>query len=221
MTFKNNGTDNNCSFGENISVEGFVEGNNNNIVIDNCSYPSSINLRINGNNNVIHIETLIRADVRVEVGTRVPAHRTNLSIGKGTSIEPGAAFLLVTSGSKIHIGSDCLIAADLRIRCGEMPHLLFSKSSGEYVGVSEGVHIGDHVWIGERVYLTKNASVAKGCVIAACSVVTKRFAEPDAIVGGNPARIVKRDVEWVRNPDFIKKGTAMWDSYHAQKNKFE
>lgn len=57
-------------------------------------------------------------------------------------------------------------------------------------GIDNKIIIEDDVWIGANVTLLKNAHISKGCVIGACSVVTKKT-EPYGIYVGNPARLVK------------------------------
>lgn len=47
------------------------------------------------------------------------------------------------------------------------------------------------VWIGEGAYLAHNLTLGIGSVVAARSVVT-RSVEPYMIVGGNPARVIRR-----------------------------
>ena len=54
----------------------------------------------------------------------------------------------------------------------------------------EPVVIEDDVWIGTRVVILPGVHIGTGAVLGACSVVTKDV--PDyAVVGGNPARILK------------------------------
>ena len=52
------------------------------------------------------------------------------------------------------------------------------------------VMIGENVWIGSDVSIMPGVSIGNGCVIAANSVVTKDI-PPLAIVGGNPAQVLK------------------------------
>jgi maltose O-acetyltransferase len=52
------------------------------------------------------------------------------------------------------------------------------------------VVIGDDVWIGTRVVIMPGVSIGRGAVVGACSVVT-RPVPSNAVVAGNPARIVK------------------------------
>lgn len=52
------------------------------------------------------------------------------------------------------------------------------------------IFIGDNVWVGFNSIILKGVTIGNGAVIAAGSVVTKNV--PDfAVVGGNPAKIIK------------------------------
>lgn len=52
------------------------------------------------------------------------------------------------------------------------------------------VVIGNDVWIGGNVTILPGVKIGNGAILGACAVVTKSV--PDyAIVGGNPARIIK------------------------------
>lgn len=61
--------------------------------------------------------------------------------------------------------------------------------------VTRPVVIGKRVWIGCNVLIMKGVTVGDGAVIAAGSVVTKDVPAA-ALVGGNPARILKENVTW-------------------------
>lgn len=53
--------------------------------------------------------------------------------------------------------------------------------------------IEDDVWIGVRTIFTPGHRIGKGSIIGAGSVVTKDV-EPYSIVGGNPAKLIKKRV---------------------------
>lgn len=62
-------------------------------------------------------------------------------------------------------------------------------------GEDKDVHICQNVWIASFVFILPGVTVGEGAVIAGGSIVTKNV-PPLAIVGGNPARIIKyRDAE--------------------------
>jgi acetyltransferase-like isoleucine patch superfamily enzyme len=53
------------------------------------------------------------------------------------------------------------------------------------------VKIADNVWIGMNAVILKGVTVGENSVVAAGSVVTKSV-EPNTVVAGNPAVVVKR-----------------------------
>lgn len=61
----------------------------------------------------------------------------------------------------------------------------------EYEGYIVGdVKIEDNVWIGDRAIILQGVSIGKHAIVGAGAVVTKNV--PDyAIVGGNPAKVIK------------------------------
>ncbi len=53
----------------------------------------------------------------------------------------------------------------------------------------------DYVWVGSNVIIAGNVTIGEGAIIAAGAVVTKDVPKY-AIVGGNPAKVIKyRDIE--------------------------
>ncbi|MDA0117369.1 CatB-related O-acetyltransferase [Vibrio sp. T11.5] len=72
-----------------------------------------------------------------------------------------------------------------------------------YQGKGDTV-IDDGVWIGMRAMIMPGVTLGEGAVVAANSVVTKDV-EPYAIVGGNPARLVKYRFA----PELIEKLVAL------------
>ena len=73
--------------------------------------------------------------------------------------------------------------------------------NGGFEGLSKGdICVDDDVWIGYGATILSGVHIGQGAIVAACSVVTKDV-PPYAIVGGNPARIIK----YRFSPDFINK----------------
>lgn len=56
--------------------------------------------------------------------------------------------------------------------------------------IKKNVKIGDCVWLGNRVMIMGGVNIGEGAIVAAGSVVTKDV-PPLAIVGGNPAKVIK------------------------------
>jgi acetyltransferase-like isoleucine patch superfamily enzyme len=59
---------------------------------------------------------------------------------------------------------------------------------------SSPVLINDNCWLGENVSILPGVTLGKNCIVGANSLVTKSF-ESNCILGGNPARLLKRYCE--------------------------
>lgn len=86
-------------------------------------------------------------------------------------------------GDYFHSGIDCMIITENHNYEG-------SRIPYDETFITKEVIIGDCVWFGNRVLVTGNVTIGEGAIIAAGAVVTKDV-PPLAIVGGNPARIIK------------------------------
>jgi acetyltransferase-like isoleucine patch superfamily enzyme len=106
-------------------------------------------------------------------------------------------------GSTLKIGSFCSIAENVTILLGgnhptewvsSFPFsVVFDKFNDiTYSHASKGdVIIGNDVWIGINVTILSGVTIGDGAIIAANANVTKNV-EPYAIVGGNPAKTIKK-----------------------------
>ncbi len=222
MSFEFDGVENQCIIGEGVSLTGWIRGRGNVVKIDKSINESKIDLRINGNYNLVTIyQPFAIKSLSISIGNHIPAHSAEMVVGEGFSIEGGGSFLLYNSGNKLNIGKNCMFSNMVTIRCGESPHLLFDRVTGDYLDISDGVSVGDHVWVGEKCYLTKRVQIPSECVIAACSVVTKKFDQSHSVIAGNPARVVRENIEWVRNHSHLVDGSPYDISYKKCADKYK
>jgi len=66
---------------------------------------------------------------------------------------------------------------------------------GQEHKMTQPIIIEDHVWIGKNVIILKGVTIGKGAIVGAGSVVTKSVL-PGTAVAGNPARVIKDNIEW-------------------------
>lgn len=95
----------------------------------------------------------------------------------------------VTFGDNFHSGENCrMITSNHNYDGGEaIPY--------DCTHVAKEIVIGDNVWFGDSVIVTGNVTIGEGAVVGAGAVVT-RDVPALAVVGGNPARVIKyRDRE--------------------------
>lgn len=97
----------------------------------------------------------------------------------------------------VEIGRDCLVAADVQLRASDM-HRMVDRASGQPVNPARPIVVGDNVWLCAEAVLLKGARVPDGCVVGLRSVVTRGFDEPDCVLAGSPARVVRRGIAWSR-----------------------
>jgi virginiamycin A acetyltransferase len=129
---------------------------------------------------------------------------------------------------KIVIGKKCSIAMNCTFICSN--HLidtfstypsttsLFSHKKGNLSGYSKGdIIIKNDVWIGVNSTIMDGITIGNGAVVAAGSVVTKDV-DAYAVVGGNPAKIIKYRFS-LEIIDEIEK-TQFWDMDINEINKF-
>ncbi|MBO8759626.1 type 8 capsular polysaccharide synthesis protein Cap8J, partial [Staphylococcus aureus] len=56
----------------------------------------------------------------------------------------------------------------------------------------EDVKIGNYSWIGMNSVILPGVELGEHTIVGAGSVVTKSFPEGNVVIGGNPAKIIKK-----------------------------
>lgn len=132
------------------------------------------------------------------------ASRFVAGCGKNVNFERGARFdSELTIGDNSGIGVNCLVGGRSVIGNDVMmgPDCIFYAQNHAYDRIDipmnrqgfledRPVRVGDDVWFGARVIVLPGVTIGNHCIIGAGAVVTKDV--PDyAVVGGNPARILR------------------------------
>lgn len=174
---------------ENVKIN--VSGKSNEVIIDDdVKCLNYLNISVKGEFNKIHIHS--KCMIRI-----LDIEQNGL--GNFVEINEGCVtkklHICCSETSEVKIGKDCLITGTIRTSDG---HTIFDVSTGERLNYCESVYIGDHCWLGDYAYILKGVSLADNTIVAAASMVTKPFTESNIVLAGNPARIVKRNVNFER-----------------------
>lgn len=122
------------------------------------------------------------------------------------NFEKNVKYLFDFIGDKLIIGKFCMIASDVTFIMNGANHLTeaistypFAIFGGDWSDAMEGksyptkgdIIIGNDVWIGYGATIMAGVTIGDGAIIASKSVITKDV-EPYTIVGGNPAKEIRR-----------------------------
>jgi len=146
----------------------------------NASLVLSDNVLLNSSNHSYHINMHSRVKIMCDV------EGAEIYIGKNTRIHGSC----IHAFKKIHIGNDCLIAANCQIFDANGHHSSANQRHNSN-GEAKEIKIGDNVWIGANSIILPGVSIGSNSIIAAGSVVNKSI-PGEHIAGGNPAKSIKR-----------------------------
>lgn len=96
----------------------------------------------------------------------------------------------------VFIGNNVNIAGECRIYTQE-----HDIASPTFAATGAAVHLGDYTYVGTRVTILPGVTIGEGAVLASGCVVTKNV-DPWTMVGGVPAKFIKRrpEVRYTLNP---------------------
>ncbi|MGF1728311.1 sugar O-acetyltransferase [Photobacterium kasasachensis] len=109
-----------------------------------------------------------------------------IHIGSNTFLNMGVTML---DNTEIHIGDNVLIGPNTQFYTPT--HSLDYQSRRRWETTCKPIVVGDDVWIGGQVVICQGVTIGARSVVAANSTVT-RDVPPDTMVGGSPARIIKK-----------------------------
>jgi acetyltransferase-like isoleucine patch superfamily enzyme len=124
-----------------------------------------------------------------------PVHHSSVISGAsyiktGTGTAPGLShgcYIFASEDSPVSIGNYTIIAPNAGI--AGYNHNLYDYRKYEKGG---SLIIGDYCWIGMNAVILPGTHLGDHTVVAAGSVVTESFPEGYCIIGGNPARLLKK-----------------------------
>jgi acetyltransferase-like isoleucine patch superfamily enzyme len=121
-------------------------------------------------------------------GTKVRCHEGEVRIGAKTVLGQECT---ISAFQHVSIGRECIVAD--RVMLIDFDHGVVEverpiRLQGIY---KRDVRVGHNVWIGYGACFLRGVTVGDNAIVGTSSVVTKDV-PPDAVVGGVPARLIRR-----------------------------
>ena len=139
---------------------------------------------------------LLEKNSTFEAGRTTVFYGADFQVFKNASLKIGNATInrnvQVICMDSITIGNDCLISRDVVIRDNDGGHHVLAPG----FKTTAPVVIGNHVWIGHGAMIMKGVTIGDGAVIGAGAWVATDV-KPNAVVMGDPARTIQKNVDWV------------------------
>ena len=141
------------------------------------------------------------------------------------NFEKNVKYLFDFTGDQLIIGKFCMIASNVTFIMNGANHLTdaistfpFAIFGGDWANAMDGktypnkgnTTIGNDVWIGYNATIMAGVTIGNGAIIATNSVVTKDV-EPYTIVGGNPAKVIKKRFSEERIEQLLEMAWWNWE----------
>ncbi len=177
-----------------------IWGNNNRIVIGaNCLF-NNVTFHLEGDNHQIEIGDNV--DFNIAGSIWFEDEYGTLTIGSESTFEN--VHLAVTEpNSTLAIGRDCMFSYDIDVRTGDS-HSVIYEEENKRTNYAQNISFGEHVWVASHCVILKGACVGSNSIVGTRSVVTKRFPNEGIVVAGNPAKIIKKGINWKRERVYDK-----------------
>lgn len=174
-----------------------IHGNNNRIELEYPLRIKNITIIMDDDNNLFSIKTTKNSFYNAHFRC---SHQSSIIIGKDSEIGNGNFRCICNQNYKIPhklvIGDGVHIARDTLIRTAD-GQFFVDPETGRPLDPPGDIIIGNNVWIMTNCMIIKNTYIPDGCAVAAKSFVNKKFTEENCLIGGTPARVLKRNIKWV------------------------
>lgn len=174
----------------------FVDGSDNEIIIGSHCSIKNTSFFIRGNKNKIILGDCVScygAEFHIEQDENM------IALGNATTVHGRNGYpvhIAADEGTKILIGEDCMLSNGIQIRSTDSHSII--DTEGRRLNPAEDVVIGKHCWLCFGCAILKGVQIADNTVVAAGGICTKQFEESHCVLGGNPAMVLKRNIDWDR-----------------------
>lgn len=179
-----------------VRINSFVRRNKNIISIGKGTSLFDCSFYMSGGGKITIGNNCVLRGMRIYMNT----YGNEVFIGNHVTINAGKenpTSFYACNGGSIIIGEDCMFSGGIDVLTTDFHPI--TNYDGEELNHSSKVVIGNHVWIAMKAILLKNTCLADNIIVGSAAVVSKKITDKNVIVAGNPARILKKDVNWSRD----------------------
>lgn len=167
-----------------------VQGTGNFVFIDPTVRMRGARIDIHGNGNRLSI-----GSGALLHGNRIECFGDANTVEIGQDTELNGGLVAAHWGTRVQIGSSCLFAQETDVRTSDSHSIL--DGTGQRINQDRDVSIGSRVWLARGASVGKGAVIPDDVVVAAKALVTQgRPVPPNSVIGGVPARVIRRGVTW-------------------------
>jgi len=126
-------------------------------------------------------------------------HGSKISVGKKGRLILGNNFKISAESSivcekEVRFGENCLLSWDVLIMDSDFHKI--KDINGAVINTDEPIIFENNIWVGCRCLILKGTKIESNSVIAANTTMTKSFQGENQIIGGNPPKVIKRNIIW-------------------------
>lgn len=128
-------------------------------------------------------------------GAAIRVDKGRLIFGKNFNANKNC---FISCSDSVEFGDNVLLGWNFNIRDSD-GHAIFDindKNREVAATIYDGITIGNHVWFAAHVDVLKGVEIPDNCVVGYNSCVTNKFEEPNCIIAGYPAKVVRENVNW-------------------------
>jgi acetyltransferase-like isoleucine patch superfamily enzyme len=173
-----------------------------------------LNIQLTGQNNIVKLHLpfiahnscikIFSNNSYVEIGSPQSFDNTNIIFYRGahgyckigSNLFVVGADICLSNSCKCLIGNDCLFSKEIMIYSSDLHSVIDINTKQIINKPTNALTIGNHCWIGRHVAITKNAVIPDNSIIGIGSVVSQKFIKENTVIAGNPAKVVKINVNW-------------------------
>lgn len=157
-------------------------------------------LKYESNKNVFIVQNggkvVFKGRAHFSAHANILALGATLEFGENFRSNVGCRF---SAAAGITFGNNCLLGGSCVVRDSDGHHLYDCDENNQIIAERANkapIVIGDHVWMGNNVSVLKGVCIESNNMISYGSLITKSIPGSYQILGGVPAKVIKKNTIW-------------------------